>query len=699
MTKHLFLAVAISILLCPATPAQEPTDTIQAKELSEVVVTAAREATRIDGDGMTTAIQGTVLQDLGTAKEVLGCLPGVINNNGTIEVVGKGSPIFYINGRPMRDESELNQLQSAQIKNVKVINNPGARYGSDVSAVIRITTVKNLGDGFALDTKTVGGYRDYLYGNELVKMNYRTDGLDIFGSLNYDYSKNKNGLITNQSNLTSRPTGSTLSAQTVGHQHLGIGKIGFNYETASGHSFGAYYLAAIRPIRQNSRKESTFTVENEPPEPSTLSNNESFDFYQHMVDGYYCGKWGNWDADFAIDYLWINSLSKQHNKETLSDNATSTFNFRNDDTSSMLAAEFNLSRPIWKGSLNLGAAYYNSSRSNNFQNPEAMLADADNRVQESNLGVYAESRQKFGKIELQLGLRYEHTDNNYYEENRRISEQSRRYNELLPSANLVIPVGSSTFQLSYSRQTQRPAYGQLYSTIIYNNKYLYETGNPSLRTAFFNILTINYKWHWLMVTANYKHITDKVITTAEAYSGNPDITLLKKHNSPNAINVLEGFASVSPGLIGKYYYPMLMAGVTTQFYSIDYRGAQFKLNHPLGIIRFNNIIKLPNDFTLTANLYWRSRGNGENVRVATTWQIDFSIAKTFNRHWDVKLAVNDIFNTARSSSFTMYSGVCELFIDKISTRRAIELTLNYHFNFTKSKYKGTGAGADERQRL
>jgi hypothetical protein len=43
--------------------------------------------------------------------------------------------------------------------------------------------------------------------------------------------------------------------------------------------------------------------------------------------------------------------------------------------------------------------------------------------------------------------------------------------------------------------------------------------------------------------------------------------------------------------------------------------------------------------------------------------------------------------------------VRELSIDKLTTRRAVELTINYHFNVPKSKYKGTGAGKEERQRF
>lgn len=40
---------------------------------------------------------------------------------------GKGSPAIYVNGREVRDINELAQINSADIKNVEVVTNPGAK--------------------------------------------------------------------------------------------------------------------------------------------------------------------------------------------------------------------------------------------------------------------------------------------------------------------------------------------------------------------------------------------------------------------------------------------------------------------------------------------------------------------------------------------------------------------------------------------
>ena len=81
-------------------------------------------------------MQGTVLSKMGTAEDVLKHIPGLQKKNDAYEVFGKGSPIIYVNGRLLRDLSELDQLKSEDIKNVELITSR-ARYDASVKAVIR----------------------------------------------------------------------------------------------------------------------------------------------------------------------------------------------------------------------------------------------------------------------------------------------------------------------------------------------------------------------------------------------------------------------------------------------------------------------------------------------------------------------------------------------------------------------------------
>ncbi len=106
-----------------------------AMELGEVVVTAARPSTVMKGNALVTNVEGSALALAGTASDVLARVPMVVDNGGSLEVFGKGSPEIYINGRKVNDLQELAQLNSQDIKNVSVITNPGAAYAADVKSV------------------------------------------------------------------------------------------------------------------------------------------------------------------------------------------------------------------------------------------------------------------------------------------------------------------------------------------------------------------------------------------------------------------------------------------------------------------------------------------------------------------------------------------------------------------------------------
>ena len=87
--------------------------------MKEVVVSSTKPFTHIEGDALVTHIKGTPLERLGTANDVLGRLPGVMNNQGNIVVFGKGVPAIYINGRLVQHNNLLDQLKSEKIKKVE----------------------------------------------------------------------------------------------------------------------------------------------------------------------------------------------------------------------------------------------------------------------------------------------------------------------------------------------------------------------------------------------------------------------------------------------------------------------------------------------------------------------------------------------------------------------------------------------------
>ena len=121
--------------------------------LGEVTVTASRPVYKLTTEGIKTDVEGTLLSRVGSANDVLQNLPGVQKKSDGIEVFGKGTPLIYINGRELRNKSELDQIKSEDIQSVELITNPGSKYKADVESVILIKTKRPQGEGFSFNTQ------------------------------------------------------------------------------------------------------------------------------------------------------------------------------------------------------------------------------------------------------------------------------------------------------------------------------------------------------------------------------------------------------------------------------------------------------------------------------------------------------------------------------------------------------------------
>ena len=173
-----------------------------AQQLGEVVVEADLPKTRVKGNAMVTTVTGSVLEKAGTGNDLLDKIPGLSAKDGSVNVFGSGAAEIYINGRKMRNSSELDQLSSDDIKSVEVLRNPGARYDASVKAVVRIITQKPQGEGFGFNNRTYVGYQYDLGLLDQFNFNYRKGGFDLGGMLfGRDNKFEENKILTQKTYL------------------------------------------------------------------------------------------------------------------------------------------------------------------------------------------------------------------------------------------------------------------------------------------------------------------------------------------------------------------------------------------------------------------------------------------------------------------------------------------------------------------
>ena len=305
--------------------------TIQMEEdqplLSEIIVKGQMPKTKLTGNSMVTTIQGTILSQSGTAKEMLAKVPGMTLKGEDLEVLGKGTPIFYINGRKMHDKEELKRLRSEEIASVEVISNPGAQYDATISAVVRIKTVRHEGDGFGFDLNT-GFNQDLRFGesdpNAQLNLRYRHNNLDLFGMVNY-WKYDRTTLFHDiQSNYLPTNRGiKSIIQESHSRNHFknnGIDyNLGFNWQIAENHSVGARIqrndrFNATTDLMVETDVEHRFldTQERQKEHNSSIQDEHHHTYYNWEGNAYYNGQVDKLGIDLNVDCVIRRSLGLSH---------------------------------------------------------------------------------------------------------------------------------------------------------------------------------------------------------------------------------------------------------------------------------------------------------------------------------------------------------------------------------------------------
>ena len=675
-----------------------------AQLLGEVVVKGYLPKTQAKGDAMVTTVNGTVLEKAGTAENLLDKIPNVTAQNGAVTVFGRGTPEIYINGRKVRNQQELDQLSSDNIKSVEVVSNPGARYDASVKAVIRIITKKVAGEGFGIDNRAVVR-NQRVYGwtvFDQLNFNYRKNGFDLSGMLYGGNLRGGNDQFFVIDTYLDKLWRQNLSLPNQIFKTKQIeALLSLNYQFNENHSMGARFNWEKTP-------ESYWLVNQF---AQTFSGNQLYeDLHSNVVGNepegyrkanfYYSGKVKNWSIDFNADGLWSDAENTQVAEEEILggineavNRSVTTFDTKKNE---LYAAKLVVSHPLAKGNLSFGGEYSHNKRNTTYFNEEGVIANDEAMIKEGATSAFIEYAKAFHKVQVQLGIRYEKVGFDYYDAGKYVAEQSKDYNNVFPSINFSFPLKNVQMQLGYTSDIRRPAYQELRSNITYVNRYMYDKGNPFLMPSITHNVTLGTSYKWMNLYVGYSHIMDDITNQTVAYSeGDPTVGLLTLHNTP-AYDKLVASLNFSP-TVG-FWTPQLGLAIQKQWYDGETPQGKEKFNKPVGTITFRNNLSLPKGFLLGVNGTWMTKGYDKNIYIAENLVVlSASLYKSFLKD-RLSLQINANNLLEQEQVVNIFSGMRTM-LNKQVYHRQIDLTLRYKFNATKSKYKGTGAGESQKSRM
>ena len=662
-----------------------------------VVVKGDRPQYKMLSGGMEVAVEHTLLSKMANTFDVLSLLPRVSVDGQKISVFGKGTPIVYINNKRVNDNNEIVNITPDNIKSISVVTSPGAEYDAEVESVIRIKTKERRANGFSLRADAYGKYNKWMSDYELISARYQTKKFEIANSLwtMGTHDGEENNLITDIYLPDKHYYNDQLIHLDTNNRFLSE-KLSADYSLNDSNSIGgSYRYYGMLKGRTNSVSRQDVLL-NGMAHGSIDQEEVMKPFLSlHQADIYYVGKVGHVGVDFNATYYAVKNRRNDEGFEISKELGNQEVHSSNRQNSDMWAGKLVVNIPLWKGNMSVGTEMSKTDSHGTFLNEEQLVPSTKTDIHERNIAGFAQYGLVLNKWTVGLGVRYENIVRDYLSDGVKQDDVSRKYNNFFPNLSVSWNKGNWNWQLNVNEKIHRPSYRQLGNFMQFDNRFLYEGGNPTLQPEkVFNVEAMML-YKWLNVSVGYKYLKDVMEWTKYIYPGKEfayNTSLNFDHKQ-----LLYASVNVSPKL--GIFRPTWGFNYNQQFFDTRKYGASKALSKPLLSCSLNNNFALSETMNAAINLNAATSYADGFLMMKSGYSVNLQFDKSFaNRTWIIYLSANDIFKTAKER-WTMYGLGAGTTKDCYNYTRNISLQVTYNFNAKRSKYKGTGAGNEEKSRL
>jgi hypothetical protein len=662
-------------------------------QLGEVVVSAPKINIKQDGMDYTIRnIQGTYLGDAGNLVDMLKWTPGImVQNDNAISVVGKGSPIIYIDGRKMANKSELLALQSSDVSRIEIIREPDARYKNGTNAVIGIYMKKQLKDFIGINVSNTASVNRLFRNRSSLDMNWKSGILS--GNTSFAYSRdNGKDYETSGTNIYSGNTpifSSSSDKRTESHRNVYNVFTGLNFALNGKSNLRMQYVGDFddekvdgRTGQQNTDMKTGTTEEKQisaakPNNNKTHSASVSYQLERNEDSSL------NLVADYANadkkydETLQENNLTDNYTNRTIKSNRGNykTYTFSGDYSFMTGKNEYE--------TVGISSGIVNSN-STTITNRVSQSTDIDNKY----FNAYATYQKKWKKVNVTLGLRYEYDYmNTRLIETENPEKVKKEYSDLFPDVKVSYSFKNrNKLSFKYSRLIFRPAFYELNPVIYYEDSLHYYVGNPALHPSYSNSYSLTFNVKKITMNLIYRHRKDAIRSSYVQDFSDPFVTVETPENIGKSdsweFNTIYNYFKK-----GFNFY-----GMGQLFYaksSFPYLGENVSESKLNAMLYWTASYTLKKEWNLFTNGWYSSPKlmNGEHVGYALCFNVGVS-TNFFKKKLNASLSVNDIFNKMVTPTYmTIHSNNTDYWRRNKYDSRGVSLTLRYTFNSVKTKFE------------
>lgn len=523
-TVQIVTLLALATQYCTA---QTRTDTIARNvTLSDVSVTGKRPLVKDEGSLRTVIVKGSILANMGKLSDVLIATPGIVmKGNNAFEVMGKGTPKYYVDGKEVTQQDIFTTIKSGNIAKIEIEQEPSAKYPVGTNAVINIVTIKPIGDMIALNLYDNTSFRRKISNNPSMEFLFKKGIWTT--SLNYDYSDertlNKETYFKDIYHTTSNRFRTEEANYLLMKDRIHSLTWGNDFQLSDNHKLGfEYYFEYENEKDDNDEVMSLISTASK--NERNIDKIESERRNLHNFSLSYDGELGKESSSSAsVDYSKLHSNkatnSIEQNRQNTYCQSILTAN-KNVYDILTLNASFNTT-VLDNVSVEMGARYYKTFQDINYStnNPVAVGESTEN-IQKLRNGVaagYLMLSRQWKKVKLDLGGRYEYNATKvlvYSKETTNYSDKNHSSN-FMPTAKLTYtPFRGFTVLGAYSRKVQYPGYNSLNPYAIYEDSLNYSMGNRELTPSVTDSYALYFYWKNWIIYGGYKHIKNNILNVA-----------------------------------------------------------------------------------------------------------------------------------------------------------------------------------------
>ena len=695
------------------------------KTLNTVSIVATKPLLERKADKMVMNVENSAVAVGSSALEVLQRAPGVtVDQNDRISMQGKQGVLIMLDGKQtymsQADVANLlRNMQSSEIETIELITNPSSKYdASGNSGIINIKTKRSKKGGANGSFVAGAAYGKNLRGNTGLNLNYRNNGVNVFGSYNFNKGTRSNIINIDRISGATATDPDTYFSQKGGDDRdfeNNNFKVGADFFLNKNNTIGVlatgYLNSGEEQAYNRTRIGKSFTQID-----STLnSNNTQKSSYRNFAynlnyksvldttgqeitaDADYSRYNGRDNAELVNQYFFPDG-SPVRQQGRLRNNTPSTIDIKavkvdyvlpiNKTTkfeagvkSSWVETDNDLQAEEWKSN-----AWQNDTRrSNRFVYDENVNA------------VYSNFSKQFKNTSVQLGLRMEQTNSKGHLINTD-NVVERSYWDFFPTVYVQQTLSKNhQVGVSYGRRIDRPSYDALNPFIYYLDQYTYNKGNPFLNPQYTN----NYEVNYTLMQKYFLNLGYSVTNDAITEVILPDTeqkALFQTNENLQTQTVLSANLTV-PVKIKKWWTMNNNLNVFHMaFETPNLQGQALKTGQTSYQFRMQNSFIIMDGLTAEVNANYESPLTYGTLDLEERAFVDFGISKTImKKKGTLRFAVSDVFDTNRTRLRSAFTGLDYSLYQKNETQL---FRLNFTYRFGKNEIKparrrSTGTEAEQ----